>query len=104
MPRILALLAVCVVAAALAAPAVGAGPTVKVGDNYFKAKTIRIKAGQSVTWKWVGSDSHNVVGSGFHSKLQNKGTYKHKFSKKGTFRYVCTVHKNQGMKGTVIVR
>jgi plastocyanin len=98
-----------VASAATAVPATGAGtaptkgPTVKVGDNYFHLKKIRIKAGQSVTWKWVGSDSHNVVGKVFHSKLKNKGTYFHKFSKKGTYPYVCTLHEKKGMRGTVIV-
>ncbi len=100
----IAAIAAVAVVAATAGPATGAGPTVKVGDNYFKAKTIRIKAGGTVTWKWVGSDSHNVVGKVFHSKLKNKGTYFHKFSKKGTFHYICTLHVDKGMRGTVIVR
>jgi plastocyanin len=104
MHKLLALLAAAGVSVAIAVPSMAAGTSVKVGDDFFKAKTVRIKKGTTVTWKWVGSDSHNVVGSNFHSKLQNKGTYKHKFSKKGTFRYVCTLHKNKGMTGTVIVR
>jgi plastocyanin len=41
---------------------------------------------------------------GFKSKLQTKGTYKHRFAKAGTYRYVCTPHAGAGMKGTVIVR
>jgi plastocyanin len=104
MHKLLALLAVSAVGAVLAAPALGAGASVKVGDDYFKAKTVRIKKGSTVTWKWVGSDSHNVVGKTFKSKLQNKGTYKHKFSKAGTYKYICTLHVDKGMRGTIIVR
>jgi plastocyanin len=103
MKKILASIGVTAVAAALAVPAFAAGPTVKVGDDYFKAKTVRIKPGQTVKWTWVGSDSHNVRFRGFGSRLQNDGTYRHTFKRKGTFRYVCTLHADKGMKGTVIV-
>jgi plastocyanin len=104
MHKFLALLAVSIVTAVVAAPALGAGSTVKVGDDFFRAKTVRITKGSTVTWKWVGSDGHNVVGRGFKSKIQNKGTFRHKFTRAGTYRYVCTLHSDKGMKGTVIVR
>jgi plastocyanin len=104
MKKILA--AICVTAglAVVAVPALAAKPAVRVGDDYFKAKVVHVKRNTTVTWKWVGSDSHNVVFKTFHSKLQNKGTYRHKFRHRGTFRYVCTLHDDKGMKGTVIVR
>ncbi len=102
MSKLLALLAAAGVIAVIATPAMGAGASVKVGDDFFKAKTVRITKGSTVTWRWVGSDGHNVVGKGFKSKIQNKGTFKHKFTKTGTFKYVCTIHDQ--MKGTVIVR
>jgi plastocyanin len=104
MHKLLTSLAAAGVLAAVAATAVASGPTVRVADNQFKAKTIRVAKGATVTWKWVGSDSHNVVGKGFHSKLQNHGTYRHRFTKRGTYRYVCTLHDELGMRGTVIVR
>jgi plastocyanin len=104
MHKFLALLVVSIVAAVVAAPALGAGASVKVGDDFFRAKTVRITKGSTVTWKWVGSDSHNVVFRGFKSRLQNKGTYRHKFTKAGTYKYVCTLHSSKGMRGTVIVR
>jgi plastocyanin len=104
MRKLIAALAAAAIAAAIATPALGAGASVKVGDNYFKAKTVRITKGSTVTWKWAGHDSHNVVGKGFRSKLQNKGTFRHKFTKAGTYKYVCTLHSDRGMKGTIIVR
>ena len=104
MHKPIALLAAAGIATAVATPALGAGASVKVGDDYFRAKTVRITKGSTVTWRWVGSDSHNVVFRGFKSKLQNKGTYRHRFMKRGTFRYVCTLHEDNGMKGAVVVR
>lgn len=104
MRKPIALLAAASLAAAVASPALGAGASVRVGDDFFRAKTVRITKGSTVTWRWVGSDSHNVVFKAFKSKLQTKGTYRHKFARKGTFRYVCTLHEDSGMTGTVIVR
>jgi plastocyanin len=104
MHKLIAALAAGAAAVALASPALGAGASVKVGDDFFRAKTVRITKGSTVTWRWVGDDSHNVVFKSFRSKLQNKGTYRHRFTRKGTFRYVCTLHEGKGMKGTVIVR
>ena len=104
MHKLVALLAAAGIAVVVATPALGAGATVKVGDDFFRAKTVHITKGSTVTWKWVGSDSHNVVFKRFRSKLQNHGTYKHRFAKAGTFRYVCTLHEDLGMKGKVLVR
>jgi len=104
MHKLIASLAAAGVAAAIATPALGAGASVRVGDDFFRAKTVRITKGSTVTWRWVGSDSHNVVFRGFKSRLQNKGTYKHRFMRAGTYRYVCTIHEDSGMTGKVIVR
>ena len=99
-------LAAAVAAGAIAVPALASGgATVKVADYKFSAKTIHVARGQTVTWKWVGSDPHNVTFHGFHSKTQSAGTFKHRFTKPGTYKYVCTIHaKSFAMHGTVIVR
>jgi plastocyanin len=86
-----------------AAPALAAGTTVRVTDNRFKAKVVHVARGATVTWKWVGADAHNVTFSGFHSATTSSGTYKHRFTKSGTFRYVCTLHDGIGMVGKVVV-
>jgi plastocyanin len=104
MRKLIALLAAAGIAAAIVTPAFGAGASVKVGDDFFHAKTVHITKGSTVTWKWVGSDSHNVIFHGFRSKTQNKGTFKHRFAKAGTYRYVCSLHSDLGMKGTVVVK
>jgi plastocyanin len=100
MHRFLTTLATAGAVCAAAAPALAA-TTVKVDDNKFKAKSVQVAKGATVTWKWVGADAHNVHFKHFHSKTQNKGTYKHTFTKAGTFRYQCTLH--DGMTGKVVV-
>jgi plastocyanin len=101
---VLAALAVAAGLGAAAVPALSAGNTVSVSDDYFAAKTITVSRGSTVTWRWVGDDGHNVVGKGFRSKVKSSGTFKHRFAKRGTFRYTCTLHADDGMAGKVIVR
>jgi plastocyanin len=98
--------AVAVAAAAFAIPAFGATKTIKLGDNFFSPKTVSVKRGTAVVWKWTGSAPHNVtVTSGpkkFHSKTQNKGTFKAIPHTPGTYKIVCTIH--AGMAMTLKVR
>ena len=91
--------------AVAAAPAGAGGKTVKVADYKFVAKNITISKGTTVTWKWVGQDPHNVTFHGFHSNTQAKGTFRHTFSKPGTYKYMCTLHgKSFAMHGTIVVK
>jgi plastocyanin len=82
------------------------GKTVRVGDNYYGPKSLTVGRGTKVTWKWVGVLKHNVVvhtgPSAFSSKTQVRGTYSHTFTKKGTYRLVCTIHPS--MKMTIVVK
>ena len=104
MTKIVSLLCVAGCAAALAVPALAAGPTVRVDDNYFKAKTVNITRGTTVTWRWRGSRRHDVVFRRTRSKLKRSGTFRHKFNRRGTYRYVCSLHSDDGMRGKVVVR
>lgn len=109
----LAVVPLCLAAAAL--PAVASEPNaqaaatkrVKVGDLFFKRSKITIQSGDTVKWRWVGALPHNVtVTKGprkFHSPTQTSGSYKKKLRKRGTYRYICTVHPND-MKGKIIVK
>jgi plastocyanin len=86
------------------APAIGSGPTVKVVNYKFTPKTIHVARGATVTWKWAGTDKHNVTGKGWRSKTQLKGIFRHRFTKAGTYRYRCTIHAASfGMRGKIIV-
>ena len=96
------------VAALLAVPAIGdaAGKTVTVGDDFFSPKTMTVKKGTTVTWKWVGDAPHDVKASGaakFSSgSPKTSGTYKRKLVKTGTYRILCSVHPS--MRQTIKVR
>jgi len=101
------LLPACALALALGATPAGAGSkTVKVANYKFVARNITVSKGSKVTWKWAaGDDPHNVTFHGFHSKTQASGSYSHVFSKKGTYKYVCTIHaKSFAMHGTITVK
>ncbi len=84
----------------------GTTKTVAVKNNSFSPSSVNIKKGGKVSWKWTqGGVAHNVTpaagGSGSRTTSQKGYTFTKKFSKAGTFRYVCTLHSS--MKMTVKV-
>src|SRR3954466_9099053 len=102
------LVAVAVTALAVAAvPAAQAGSTktVSVKNNSFSPGTVSVKKGGKVTWKWTqGGVPHNVTpasGAGSATSSKKGFTFSKTFSKKGTFKYHCTIHSS--MKMTVKV-
>jgi plastocyanin len=102
MRKLLALpLAVGALAVLLVAPADSA-TTVSVKDNFFTPKSVTVKKGATVTWKWGGRVAHNVTFRTTHSKTQSKGSFSVKFNNKGTVPYRCTIH--PGMVGTIVVK
>ena len=94
--------------AVIAATALAATKTVKVGDNWFVrtsgTPTVTVKKGDTVKWSWVGDSSHNVVVTKgpvkFRSPIKTSGTYKKRVTRKGTYTIVCTIHgkSDQSMK------
>jgi plastocyanin len=106
MRRLIAMLGAIGLLAAVSAPALGSGTTVAVGHYKFTPKTIHIRKGQTLTWHWIkgNDDLHNVTFKHFHSKSQKSGSFRHTFTKAGTYTYICTFHvHSHGMRGTVIV-
>src|SRR4051812_26661844 len=103
MKRLLALLLVAAVAvtAALAIPAFGATRTVKIGANFFSPRSVTVKRGTTVIWKWTGTAPHNVtVTRGprrFHSTTKSKGTYRATPHTRGSYSIVCTIHAGMRM-------
>jgi plastocyanin len=70
--------------------------------NAFHPRTVHIRRGGTVTWRWRdGSVRHNVIGSSFRSPTKARGTYTLRFPGAGRFGYTCSIH--PGMNGTVIV-
>jgi halocyanin-like protein len=85
--------------------AVGAG-----GQGYaFDPPAILVEPGTTVVWRWTGNGGgHNVVEEneafGDDEIHVDEGhTYEHTFEEPGTYRYVCTPHDAQGMRGAVAV-
>ena len=106
--RIITLVAVLAVATALfASAALGVTKSVgvkKSGNKWlFTPSALTIKKGDRVKWSWSGNTPHNVSGPGFTSTTANKATYKRRFTRKGTFRVICTIHAKKGQKMTIKV-
>jgi plastocyanin len=102
MNKLISSLATAAVILGVAAPALAANKTVKVVDDAFRASSVTINKGNTVTWKWTGRNPHNVKFKSFASKVQVSGTFKHRFTRRGTYSYVCSIH--TGMRGKVVVR
>lgn len=103
--------AAALVAAALALAAaphpatpMSTSTTVDISDYAFKAQTITIHAGESVTWTNRDDDPHTVTADdgSFDSKGLGQGDhYTHVFRSAGRFPYHCAAH--PFMKGVVVV-
>ncbi len=104
----------------------GAAPVIvkMVGDNLtFDPSTVTIRRGQTVEWQnqsrglihTVTADPQKVqdkanvkvpAGAGtFDSGYMKPGdTFRHTFTTRGTYKYVCVTHEVQRMFGEVVVR
>ena len=92
-------LAILLAALAPAAPA-----QVAVKDNAFRPRTVAVRAGQSVTWRWTGRNRHDVWFEDGPRRCPRKRTGKctRRFRERGSFEYFCTLHGS--MTGLVRVR
>ena len=104
--------AIAVAAGATALPSSGATSKPKprqvaIEDDFFSPKSIKIQKGTKVVWTWRGSERHNVAvakgPSQFRAGTRRKGTYEHRFKRKGTYSIVCTIHAPD-MHMTVMVK
>ncbi|MGZ4680964.1 MAG: cupredoxin domain-containing protein [Acidimicrobiales bacterium] len=104
--------------AAGAAGSTGSVPSAQSGavavtavDNSFKAETITVTAGSTVTWTNAGRNDHNIkpvdAGDfGVDAAVFKPGaTHAATFATPGTYHYFCSIHgtKDRGMIGTVEV-
>ena len=77
-------------------------------DIAFAPETVRVKRGARVTWVWRdGATPHDVRSRGrprFRGTgARTQGRHTVRFTKQGTYRYVCTIHP-LAMSGRVVVR
>ena len=94
-------------AAGAASPARTA--TVRLQNTAVAPSTVTIARGGRVTWRFLdgpNDEAHNVTSEGrlrFASSPDRKtGTYTVRFTRPGTYAYMCTIHFN--MRGRVVVR
>jgi plastocyanin len=106
MPR-LALIAAAGLVLALPASA-GSAParTVRIKGIDFSPRTLVVTPGTSVTWRFLDARTpHNVTSTGTarfkSSPTRQAGTYSVRFTKTGTYAYVCTIHFNMAAKVVV---
>jgi plastocyanin len=108
-PALLLMCAAAVAALALTSSA-GAAKTPDVfinGDSpstyKFTPKTFETKRRKTVKWSWDSNGAHNVTipKLGKSSITGASETYRLKFKRRGTFKYLCTVH---SFRGKVVVK
>ena len=106
MPSVAVAVVLCAAAAPLPAGAAGVKRVV-LEDIDFSPNTVTIRRGASVRWEWRDRRvSHDVTSRGRlrfrSSETKLSGTHTVRFRRKGTYRYVCTIHPS--MLGKVVVR
>ena len=112
MRKLITAVAVAGALATTAATALAATKTVRVGDNWFvrdtkRAPTVRVNAGDTVRFRWVGERQHNVSATGperFRSRTQTSGTYSKRVTRRGTYTIICQVHGKRDQSMRLIVR
>lgn len=78
---------------------------VEIGNFTFKAPTLTVKPGTTVTWTNGDDIPHTVVSKTgvFRSKVLDTGDrFSFTFAKPGSFGYFCSLHPH--MTGTIIVK
>jgi len=86
--------------------------TVKVGDNFFSPRKLRVKKNTTIVWKWsrANGDSHDVLLTKrpkgvkrFHSApAATDYSFRRRLRKPGTYKILCTFH--QEMRQTIVVK
>ncbi len=75
----------------------------------FTSSRVTVARGTLVTWRWASeSGDHDVVSRGAKrfrsSRIKVSGVHRYRFTKKGAYRYVCSLHEEDGMTGQITVR
>ena len=79
--------------------------TVVMKNFAFAPMTLTVSTGTTVTWKNLDGEPHTVTSTGglFRSgALDQNDSFKFKFDKAGTFKYLCSIHPK--MQAVIIVK
>lgn len=73
------------------------GDAVAIRNFAFAPAKLKIKVGTTVTWTNQDTDAHTVTSTGSGGPLRSAAlathaTYRHTFTKPGTYAYLCTIH------------
>jgi plastocyanin len=88
-----------------ALPAFADGATVVMKNFDFAPMAISVPVGATVTWKNLDGEPHTVVSVDglFRSSALDQGdSFTFKFTKPGTYKYLCSIHPK--MMATVTVK
>lgn len=86
----------------------------------FSPAVVQVRAGDTVEWRNASPFGHTVTADPslaknaasvrlprgarpFNGPLPAGGAYRHKFTRPGTYDYICLPHEGAGMKGRVVV-
>lgn len=89
----------------LAPAAAGADRDVRIGDFDYAPATVTIRVGDTVTWTNRDPVEHTATatnGSFDTGLIAPDGSARIRFTRAGTYAYLCTPHPD--MRGTVVVR
>jgi plastocyanin len=88
--------------------AAAATKRVKVADDFFSPKRLRVVRGTTIKWVWSrrNSNTHDVYlnrrpkgARRFHSRPATRSaTFKRKLRKPGRYRILCTFHEGMAMR------
>ena len=79
-----------------------AGTTVAISGFAFKPATLKTTVGKTVTWRNADAAPHTASAAQFSSpQLARGASYKRRFTRPGTYTYLCALH--PGMKGKIVV-
>ena len=91
--------------APLVAPTKAPANSVAIANFAFKPAVLNAKVGATVRWRNVDAAPHTATSTtgAFDSKILNRsGTFAKRFTRPGTYAYICALHPQ--MKGRVVVR
>jgi plastocyanin len=85
--------------------------TIAVGNNFLSPSSKTIAAGTKLRFRWAGGVRHHIVknegpGAEIHSPATSeKGVnLAHTFNKRGTYRFLCTIHPTEMRLKLTVVR
>jgi plastocyanin len=87
---------------------------VEVYDNYYGPKKLTVNPKSRITWQWSedSADVHDVklisAPKGFKKFQTEPGsagyTYSKTLTQPGTYKFICTLHEEDNMRMTIVMR